>query len=187
MPFVTANNGFPRSIMTHSRQTGRQAFFRVIGSSSARIEERPTDGDVFEVEVFREPLLAKGLLGVLGTSLRDEVVVGLITCGGVLLSGGPSSSAEVRVVVIHDIKEVEGVRQQEVQEDKSGEEIGDEVNGEVEEEITQRAHETWRRRWNEQGTNLSHSVCTTIKEDSQRTTTLTDNKKRLRKRRIHNA
>ena len=44
---VTANNGFPRSIMTHwrRRQTGRQAFsFRVIGSSSARIEERLTGG-----------------------------------------------------------------------------------------------------------------------------------------------
>ena len=43
------------------------------------------------------------------------------------LSGGPSSSAEVRVVVIHDIKEVEGERQQEEQENKRGEEIGDEV------------------------------------------------------------
>ena len=59
------------------------------------------------------------------------------------LSGGPSSSAEVRVVVIHDIKEVEGVRQQEVQEDKGDEEIGDEVNGEVG-EVTQHTHETWR-------------------------------------------
>ena len=49
---------------------------------------------------------------------------------------GPSSSAEVRGLVIHDIKEVEGVRQQEEQEDKR-----DEVNGEVE-EITHRAHET---------------------------------------------
>ena len=48
------------------------------------------------------------------------------------------------MVVIHDIKEVEGVRQQEVQEDEGDEEIGSEVNGEVEEEITQRAHETWR-------------------------------------------
>ena len=36
----------------------------------------------------------------------------------------------MRVVVIHDIKEVEGERQQKVQED---EEIGNEVNGEVEE------------------------------------------------------
>ena len=36
--------------------------------------------------------------------------------------------------------------------------------------------------------NLSHSVRASIKEDSQRTTTLTDNKKeRLRKRRIFNA
>ena len=50
------------------------------------------------------------------------------------LSGGPSSSAEVRVVVIHDIKEVEGERQQEVQEDKGDEEIGSEVDGEVEED-----------------------------------------------------
>ena len=36
--------------------------------------------------------------------------------------------------------------------------------------------------------NLSHSVRASIKEDSQRTTTPTDNKKeRLRKRRIFNA
>ena len=39
-------------------------------------------------------------------------------------------------LVIHDIKEVEGVRQQEEQE-----EIGDEMNGEVE-EFNHRAHET---------------------------------------------
>ena len=40
------------------------------------------------------------------------------TCGGVLFGQGPSSSAEVRGLVIHDIKEEEGVRQQEEQEDK---------------------------------------------------------------------
>ena len=34
------------------------------------------------------------------------------------LARGPSSSAEVRGLVIHDIKEVEGERQQEEQEDK---------------------------------------------------------------------
>ena len=51
------------------------------------------------------------------------MVVGLITCGGVLFGQGPSSSAEVRGLVIHDIKEVEGVRQQEEQEDKRDEEI----------------------------------------------------------------
>ena len=49
------------------------------------------------------------------------------------LSGGPSSSAAVRVVVVRDIKEVEGERQQEVQEDKGDEEIGSKVSGEVEE------------------------------------------------------
>ena len=37
------------------------------------------------------------------------------------------------MVVIHDIKEGEGERQQDVQEDKGDEEIGCEVNGEVEE------------------------------------------------------
>ena len=52
------------------------------------------------------------------------------------LAREPSSSAEVRGLVIHDIKEAEGVRQQEEQEDKR-----DEVNGEVE-EVTHRAHET---------------------------------------------
>ena len=45
----------------------------------------------------------------------------------------PISSARVRGLVIHDIKEVEGVRQQGEQEDKGNEEIGSEVNGEVEE------------------------------------------------------
>ena len=53
---------------------------------------------------------------------------------------GASSSAEVRGLVLHDIKEV-GVKQQEEQEDKRDKETGDEVNGEVE-EVTQRAHET---------------------------------------------
>ena len=47
------------------------------------------------------------------------------------------------MVVIHDIKEVEGEKQQEEQEDKRDVEIGDEVNGEVE-EVTQHTHETWR-------------------------------------------
>ena len=50
----------------------------------------------------------------------------------------PVSSAEVRGLVTHDIKKVEGVRQQEDQRD---EEERDEVNGEVE-EITHRALET---------------------------------------------
>ena len=57
--------------------------------------------------------------------------LGSYTVEEFLLSRGPSSSAEVRGLVIHDIKEVEGVRQQEEQEDKRDEEIRDEVNGEA--------------------------------------------------------
>ena len=60
----------------------------MIGSSSARIKERRTDGDAIVVEVFRKPLLAEGLLGVFDIRLCNEVVVGLITCGGVLLGQG---------------------------------------------------------------------------------------------------
>ena len=101
----------------------------MIGSSSARIKERLTDGEVIVVEVSRKPLLAKRHQGELDTSLREEVWRSSFC-------QGPSSSAVVRGLVIHDIKEIEGVRQQEEQEDKT-----DEVNGEVE-EVTHRAHET---------------------------------------------
>ena len=50
----------------------------------------------------------------------------------------------MRGLVIHDIKEVEGVRQQEEQEDKRDEEKGDEVKGEVGEvrRDAQYTHET---------------------------------------------
>ena len=50
---------------------------------------------------------------------------------GVFLAWVPSSSAEVRGLFIHDIREVEDVRQQERQEDKRDEEEGDEANGEI--------------------------------------------------------
>ena len=71
------------------RQTGRQAYFlRVIGSSSARMKERLTDGDVIVVEVIRGPLLDRGFLGVVFISLRDVVVVGLKTCERVVLGKG---------------------------------------------------------------------------------------------------
>ena len=51
----------------------------------------------------------------------------------------PKSSAEVRRVFIHDIKEGEGVGQQEQQGDERDDEEGDEVKGEVE-EIRSNAH-----------------------------------------------
>ena len=56
------------------------------------------------------------------------------TCVEVLFSARvPKSSAEVRRVFIHDIKEGEGVGQQEQQGDKIDEAEGHEVKGEVEE------------------------------------------------------
>ena len=60
------------------------------------------------------------------------------------MSSGPSSSAAVRVVLVHDIKEEEGERQKKVQEAKGDEERESEVDGEVGERANQRAHETWR-------------------------------------------
>ena len=60
----------------------------MIGSSSARIEERLTDGVVIVVEVFREPLLGHGLLGELDISLRDVVVVMFVICERVVLGKG---------------------------------------------------------------------------------------------------
>ena len=94
--------------------------------------------------------------GILQRPVRDKLsalvqVVDNCTCGSsqlrsnhveeFFLARGSSSSAEVRGLVIQDIKEVEGVRRQEEQEDKRDEETRDEANGEVE-EVTQRAHET---------------------------------------------
>ena len=61
---------------------------RVIGSSSARIRERLADGDVIVVEVIGGPLLDRGFVGVLFISLRDVVLVGLITCGRLVLGQG---------------------------------------------------------------------------------------------------
>ena len=52
--------------------------------------------------------------------------------------GGPAPQRKCAGVVIHDSKKVEGVRQQEEQEDKRDEEIGDEMNGEVEESLNVR-------------------------------------------------
>ena len=51
----------------------------------------------------------------------------------------PRSSAEVRRVFIHDIKEVEVVRQQEQQGDKRDDEEGEEVKGKVE-DVRSNAH-----------------------------------------------
>ena len=113
----------------------------MIGSSSARIKEGLADGDVIVVEVIREPLLARGLLGVFDTSLCYEVVVGLITCGRLVLGQGAMVLSGSTQGIIHDIKEDEGVGHWEQQGDQRDDEEGDEVNGEVE-EIRSNAHST---------------------------------------------
>ena len=72
----------------------------------------------------------------------EEVVVGLITCGGDLVVLGPDSSAAVRMAVVHYL--MEGEEQKEVLEAIDDKEKENELDGEVEERVTQRAHETWR-------------------------------------------
>ena len=57
----------------------------MIDSSSVRVEERLTDNGVVVVQVLGEPLLGNGLLIELDKTLCEEVVVGLITCGGELV------------------------------------------------------------------------------------------------------
>ena len=60
-----------------------------------------------------------------------------------LLSWGPSSSAAVRVVSVHDITEEEGERQKEVQEVEGNEVKESEVDGEVGERESLNVR-TWR-------------------------------------------
>ena len=139
-----ANNGSHRSIMTDwRRQTGRQAFFfRVIGSSSARVGERLADGDVIVVEVIGGPLLAGGFLGVVDISLRDVVLVGLITCGRLVLGQGAKVLSGVAQGFVHHILE-------------------DEVDGQKEEQGDQREDEgrsEWRCRSNQRNTQCAWSM-----------------------------
>ena len=84
---------------TTDRTTG--LLFRVIDSSSVRVEKRLTDYGVVEVQVFSEPLLGHGLLIELDVSLCEEEVVGLITCGGEVVVIGPISSAVVRRAFVY--------------------------------------------------------------------------------------
>ena len=78
-------------------------------------------------------------MDVLDMRLCNEVVM---TCAGVLLGQGQAPQRKCAGLLSTTLrKEVEGVRQQEEQEDKRDEEKRDKVNGEVE-EIAHRAHET---------------------------------------------
>ena len=94
--------------------------------SSARIEERLTDGDVVVVHVFGEALLGHGLLGELDISLCEEVVVGFTKCGGVLVVlWDPTPQRQCAWAVVYNLKEGEG--QEEVLEAKDEEEEKSEV------------------------------------------------------------
>ena len=86
-------------------------------------------------------MLGYGLLIELDTSLCEEAVVGLITCGGelvVLVNRLLSGSAHGCCLL--NVKE--GEEQKEVLEAKDDEEKESEVDGEVEERVNQRVHET---------------------------------------------
>ena len=89
-------------------------------------------------------MLAQGLLGVLDISLRDEVVVGLITCGRLVLGQGAkvlSGSTQGIYPRHHAWKlKVSGSRNRKVIRERDDDE-GDEVNGEVE-ETSSNAHST---------------------------------------------
>ena len=112
--------------------------------SSVRVEKRLTDGGIVVVQVFREPLLGRGLLIELDGSLCEEVVVGLITCGGEVVVIGPhllgDSAQGFNLLNLR-----EGEEQKEVREAKCEEEKENEVDEEVEEvrENAQHMHATW--------------------------------------------
>ena len=113
----------------------------MIVSSSVRVEERLTDNGVVAVQVFGEPLLGYGLLIELDISLCEEVVVGLIACGGELVVLGTQLlSGTAHGCCLLNLRE--GEEQKEVLEAKDNEEKESEADGEVEERVTQRVHET---------------------------------------------
>ena len=86
-----------------------------------------------------EPLLDHGLLIELNVSLCEEVVVGLMTCGGEVFVFEPHAQG---YLLLH-FREDEG--QEEVLEDKDEEEEESEVDEKVKEvrEDAQLMHATW--------------------------------------------
>ena len=75
------------------------------------------------------------------SSLNSLQLFHFLKCGGVLFGQGAQLLSGSARACYPQHQEVEGVRQQEEQEDKRDEKAGDEVNGEVE-EVTHRANET---------------------------------------------
>ena len=186
----SANNGSHRSIMTDwRRQTGRQAFFFRV-SSSARVKERAADGDVIAVEVIREPLLARGLLGVFDISLcwsgpwahnlweaRSRP-----GCQGPQRKYAGYLSTTLRKLKVSGSRNSRVIREMMRKEKKWREK-----SKRSEATLRVRMNMKMTMGWTE--TQTWATVCVHLnKEDSQRTMTLTDNREeRLRKRRIYNA
>ena len=106
--------------------------------------EHLTDCGVVVIHVLGEPLLGHGLLIELGVGLCEEVVVGLITCGGQVLVSGPHLLSEsAQGYLLLNLREVEG--QEAVLEDKDEEEEESEVDEKVKEvrENAPLMHATW--------------------------------------------
>ena len=88
------------------------------------------------------------------------------------LSWGPSSSAAVRVVLVHDIKEEKGEKQKEVHEAGENEEKESEVDGEVgeRERVAQRAHDDETNKAQKKGTvQQTRTTLTTKKRHYEQT------------------
>ena len=116
----------------------------VIDLSSVCVKEHLTGCGVVVIHVFGEPLLGHGLLIELDVSLCEEVVVGLITCGGEVFFNGPHLLGEsAQGYLLLNVREVEG--QEEVLETKDEEEEESEVDEKVKEvrENAQLMHAAW--------------------------------------------
>ena len=104
------NNGLPRSIGHGRRLANRQAFsLGVIDLISVCVKEHLTDCGIIVIHVLGEPLLGHGLCEGLDLSLREEVVLGLITCVGEgLVSRPPCPWRECKGDLLLNLGEVEG-------------------------------------------------------------------------------
>ena len=145
LPVQKSPNLFIFRVLSLNFVTRRQAFsFGVIDLSSVCVKEHLTDCGVVVIHVFGEPLLGHGLLIELDVSLRDEVVLGLITCEGEVLVIRPHLLNEcAQGYLLLNLREDEG--QEEVLEDKDEEEEESEVDEKVKgvRENAQLMHATW--------------------------------------------
>ena len=99
---------------------------------SACVKEHLSDCGVVVIHVFGEPLLGHGLLIELDVSLCEEVVLGLITCGGDVLVSRPHLLSEsAQGILPLNLGEFEG--QEEMLEDDDDEEEENGVDENVKE------------------------------------------------------